>query len=335
MTAALLLLLVVVASWLITGAMRRYALHRGLLDVPNERSSHVTPTPSLGGVAIVAVCLVGLGTAGVLGAIPAHGAMALVGGGVLVAGVGLLDDYAPVAAPWRLLAHLGAAVWVLAWVGALPPLPVLGGELGPPWLVMLLLLLGITWLINLYNFMDGIDALAAIEALTVGVTAAGLLWLAGASGLALVTGFYAAAAFGFLLWNAPPAHIFMGDAGSGFLGVSFGALAILSHALDALVLWAWLILLGVFVVDATFTLVRRMVTGQRWHQAHRIHAYQHAARLYGHGPVSCAVAVINLVWLAPLAAVASLAPQWGLPLLLLGWAPLVVLAVCYRAGRPV
>jgi len=99
--------------------------------------------------------------------------------------------------------------------------------------------------------------------------------------------------------------------------------------------WAWLILLGVFIVDATVTLVRRLLRGECIYQAHRSHAYQHAARRYGsHLPVTCAVGVINLVWLAPLAYAATQWPQAGVGLLAVSWAPLLYMSLRFRAGLP-
>lgn len=329
------LVLVAAASALLTGMMRRYALGRDMLDVPNHRSSHTTPTPRGGGLSIVLLALLGTVLAGTFGLLPPAATVALAGGGCVVAAIGFVDDRWNLPARWRLLAHLAAAAWLIAWLGELPPLRLAGAEV--PWngVTMALAALFVVWLTNLYNFMDGIDALAAVQAVTVAAPTAFLLHLGGATGLALVPAVYAAAALGFLAWNLPPAKVFMGDAGSGFLGFSFAALALATHAQGVLTLWAWLILLGVFIVDATVTLVRRMVTGQPWYKAHRDHAYQHAARAHqGHGAVAGTTAAINLCWLAPLAAWSAAAPEWGIALLLLAWLPLLVLAVRYKAGVP-
>jgi Fuc2NAc and GlcNAc transferase len=131
-------------------------------------------------------------------------------------------------------------------------------------------------------------------------------------GLAFVVAALGAASLGFLAWNWPPAKVFMGDAGSAFLGFAFGSLALVTHALGALVIWSWLILLGVFLVDATVTLVRRLLRGERVYEAHRSHAYQHASRRLGsHRTVSVAVGVLNIAWLAPLALLAALRPNGG------------------------
>ncbi len=180
----------------------------------------------------------------------------------------------------------------------------------------LLGIVGIVWLTNLYNFMDGIDGVAAGEAASVAVFAGALLWATGAKGLAATAWIIAAAAAGFLLWNWSPARIFMGDVGSGFLGFLFGALAVASEATGALPGIIWLLLLGVFIVDATATLLRRMVLGHCWYCAHRQHAYQRAVQAgLSHRQVSGFVLALNLF----LGGAAVIAVLWteGQPLILL------------------
>ncbi|MGH7580351.1 MAG: MraY family glycosyltransferase, partial [Gemmatimonadales bacterium] len=185
-------------SWLLTGAMRRYALRAGLLDVPNERSLHRTPTPRGGGVAIAVVTVGGLIAAALLSMIPPEVAWALAVGGALVAVVGWLDDRGGVGAPARALVHAAAACWAAYWIwGEVTTAAVAG-------------VICIMWAINLYNFMDGIDGLAGAEAGSVGIIAGVLLFLGGQDDLALVSFLVAAAATGFLGWNRPPARIFMG-----------------------------------------------------------------------------------------------------------------------------
>nr|WP_216110766.1 glycosyltransferase family 4 protein [Aquisalimonas asiatica] len=330
-----ILIAALLAAFLLTGWMRAYALNAGLMDIPNARSSHDAPTPRGGGVSVVVVALVGLVWLAWWGALPWAGLVALGGGGAAVAAIGWLDDRADVPARWRLLVHLLAGAWVVMWAGGAPALPLLGVEWAWSWFGGLVLVLFIGWLLNLYNFMDGIDGIAGVEAVTVLAVAGGLLWWAGAAGWALVAGLLAAASLGFLVWNWPPAKIFMGDAGSGFIGFMLAALAVLTWADAGLTIWAWLILLGAFIVDATLTLVRRMLRGERFYEAHRSHAYQHASRYYGsHRPVTVAVGLINLFWLAPLAVVAALWPAWGVVALAAAWLPLVALCLRFKAGLP-
>jgi Fuc2NAc and GlcNAc transferase len=190
----------------------------------------------------------------------------------------------------------------------------------------------LVWLLNLYNFMDGIDGIAAVEAVSVCLAGALFYVLLGEWGLALLPLVLALACGGFLFWNFPPARIFMGDAGSGYLGMLLGLLSLQAALFDPRLLWAWLIMLGVFVVDASLTLLRRLLRGERVHQAHRSHAYQFASRQFGaHLPVTVAVAFINLCWLLPLSLWVVLGGD-GLSITLLAYTPLIGLAVKFRAG---
>ncbi len=334
MMKTLLLLVIAVLACGLTALLRRYALARSLLDVPNARSSHVAPTPRGGGVAIVISFMAGLCVLYGLGwAVTPAVFLALLGAGVAVAVLGFLDDHGHIAARWRLLGHFAAAAWVLYWLGGLPPLTLLGWTLELGWLGTALACVYLVWVLNLYNFMDGIDGIASVEALSVCVGGALLYVYLERPMYALLPLLLAAAVAGFLCWNFPPAKIFMGDAGSGFLGIALGALSLQAAWLAPQLLWCWLILLGVFIVDATLTLLRRLARGDKVYQAHRSHAYQYATRQFGrHLPVTLAVWVINLVWLWPLAWWVAAGGLDGVLGVLLAYLPLVALAVYFRAG---
>ncbi|RZU99613.1 MraY family glycosyltransferase [Spiribacter vilamensis] len=335
MTVMFSLSAALMVAFLLTGILRRYALRTDLMDIPNDRSSHEVPTPRGGGVAIVVVSLVGLVGLGLSAAMPITALLALGLGGAVVAGIGWLDDHRDVPARWRLLVHLVAAAWVVVLARGAPPLALPGVSWEWGWFGAVVLVLFIGWMLNLYNFMDGIDGIAGVEAITVAGPAAAMLWWLGALEWASVAALMASATLGFLAWNWPPAKIFMGDAGSGFIGFMLAALAVLTWADAGLSIWAWLILLGVFIVDATITLVRRAVRGEKFYEAHRSHAYQHASRYYNrHLPVTIAIGVINLLWLTPLAFTAAYLPEWGIVLLLLAWTPLLLGCLRYRAGLP-
>jgi glycosyltransferase WbpL len=294
---------------LLTGVSRRYALRRALLDVPNERSSHSVPTPRGGGLAIAVTLAVGIAVLGWLGPMQANLVWALLGGGVLVAGIGWLDDHRHVPPRWRASVHVAAAIWAVYCLGGLTQLT-LGGEswrLG--WSGSLLAVIAIVWLINLYNFMDGIDGLAGVEGVSAGLGAAALLWWSGAPGLAAAAALVAMSCGGFLWWNWPPARIFMGDVGSGLLGYCFAVLALAGEKSGSVPAVAWLILLAVFVLDATFTLISRVLRGEQWYTAHRGHAYQRGVQLgYSHRRVTSTVGGINILILFPLAAAAVAYP---------------------------
>ena len=333
----LLTVAVFVASLTLTGWFRRQALAHLLLDVPNSRSSHSIATPRGGGVAIVLSTLAALLVVGWTDRLDWPSVWTLCGGGALAALIGFVDDRRHVAPRWRLVGHFAAAFWALAILGGVPPLAAMGVALSSGWFGVGIAALYLVWMLNLTNFMDGIDGIAAIEAVTVclgavvlsGVAAPGRhLWIAP---LAL-----ASATLGFLVWNWPPAKIFMGDAGSGFLGLMLAVLSLQAGWVVNRLFWCWVILLGVFVVDATVTLIRRMAQGERIYEAHRSHAYQHAAvRRGAHLPVTVAVGVINICWLLPVALTVALGWLDGFFGVLIAYAPLVVVAVRLKAGRSV
>lgn len=334
--AAALALAVFTASLWLTGRLRAYALARDLVDIPNVRSSHRLATPRGGGLAIVLATLAALPVLGALGALTWPTVWGLGGGGALVALVGLADDHGDVAPAWRLIGHFAAALWLLWWIGGVPPVQAFGTPIELDWFGDVLAAFYLVWLLNLTNFMDGIDGIAAVEVITASASIALLSHLAAPStGYWLAPTVLASAALGFLMWNWPPAKIFMGDTGSGFVGLMLGGLSIQAAWVASPLFWSWLILLGVFVVDATVTLVRRAARGERVSAAHRSHAYQHAALRYGaHRPVTLAVATINLCWLLPLAIVALRGGIDAPVALVLAYAPLVVAALWFRAGTP-
>lgn len=334
MIVLLTLMAIAAAACVLTWFVLRLARRLALLDVPNERSSHQLPTPRGGGVAIVFTVVAAWLLAAVYGLVDRQEVVIMAAGGLLVAAIGLADDRSDVPARWRLAVHLISAALLVAVTGALSSIRVAGIAVDPGWLGPLLAVLYVVWLLNLYNFMDGIDGIAGVEAVTVAFPAATLLWLTGDAGLAAVTATVGAASLGFLVWNWAPAKIFMGDVGSSYLGYTFGALAVLSHETAGLDIFAWSILLGVFIVDATVTLIRRMVTRQRFYEAHRSHAYQHAVDRHGsHATVAIAVGVLNLGWLFPIAALVATGRVDGFYGVVIAYLPLLAIAARYHAGK--
>ncbi|MEJ2415540.1 MAG: glycosyl transferase, partial [Exilibacterium sp.] len=252
-----------------------------------------------------------------------------------IALLGFLDDHNHIGFHWRLLMHFLIACCVVVGMGGLPGIVILGYT--PDfWLGWVAAVFYLVWLVNLYNFMDGIDGIAAIEAITVCVGAA-LCAMAAGAGVQnwVLPGFLAAAALGFLLLNFPPAKIFMGDAGSGFIGLVLGGLSLQAAWDQPQLFWSWLILLGVFFVDATVTLVRRVLRGEKFYQAHRSHAYQSASRQLkgGHRVISLGVGAINVFWLTPLALLVAANHLEGVGVLALAYAPLIWLALYFNAGQ--
>lgn len=314
----------------LTGWIRYYAIKRKVMDIPNQRSSHTVPTARGGGLAIVITFALAAGYLYLTGQLSLGDAMAI-SATLLVAAIGFWDDHGHVPARWRFLTHFFAALLVLYFLHGLPAI-VIPKPLDAFW-GYLLGAIFLVWLLNLFNFMDGTDGLAGSESLFVSAALAGFLYCTD-SDLYKVAALLTVASAGFLVWNWPKAKIFMGDVGSGFLGLLLGVLILLATRHSSVLFYCGLILLGVFVVDASYTLWVRFKTGQQWYAAHCSHTYQNAARRYGHLPVLLACWAINLFWLLPLAIVVFRYPAMGLIGLLLAYMPLIILAYCFGAGHP-
>lgn len=315
-----------VLAWIAGRLVIAMAPRLGLLQAPNARSSHTVPTPTGGGIAIVAASVP------VAALAPASGAAYLAWGlGLGLALVGLWDDRAGLGAAVRFAAHVLAALILVAGLGLVDP--------GSPLRIVtgLAMALAIAAWVNGYNFMDGIDALAGVEAAFIALAALGLTAWAYPGAAASTQGWWltglAGAAVGFLVLNRPPAKLFMGDTGSYFLGFMLAALALISVAQGLLPGWTWLILGALFVADTSMTLAVRMATGQPWMRAHRSHAYQKLARRWGsHGRVVGAALAVNVAWLLPLAAASVAWPAFGGLCAAAALAPLGLAALALGAG---
>lgn len=261
-----------VASWFGTRIVLDMLRRRAILDRPNERSSHSTPTPRGGGIAVIATLVLAWGCGAIL--LPAPAVWPILAGAIGLAILSWFDDLGGVAAIWRLLAQMVAVGGGLL---TLQPLgPVLQG-LAPAGLDSLIAGALWLWFVNLFNFMDGIDGLAGTEAACIGsgIALLGVVAVGLPSG-PVWGGTVAAAALGFLHWNWHRAHIFLGDVGSVPLGYLLGWLLLATAAEGQ---WeAALILPLYYLADATVTLVRRILRGERIWRAHREHYYQRAVQ---------------------------------------------------------
>jgi Fuc2NAc and GlcNAc transferase len=302
MTALLTFAFAALVALLATARYRAYAVTRRLVDVPGQRSSHQHPTPTAGGVGIASGVLVttiachlwvGLATQWLL----------LLALGAACAMLGHIDDRRNLAVWIRLLVELALAA-VLVGVGGIPSL---FGWPAP--LLLLCICVGVVGLTNVFNFMDGIDGLAALQGCYLALSAIALVLFThqsaeGVLPLAAIAG----ACFGFLRWNWSPAHIFMGDTGSLMLGFLMAGAALFSIQQDERTFPAWLILWAAFLVDTCVTLVHRAWRGEPLYRSHREHLYQRLEQRWGsHARVVVVYLLINICWLFPLA---LLAIQW-------------------------
>lgn len=286
----ILLAVAATVSAAVTWMARAYALRRRLVDEPGERRAHAIATPrggGLGPVSAFALLLVGTGATG---ALPGADWRLLAAAFLAVAGIGAWDDHRPLGAGIRLAVHVAAGVCVAAafglWSG--------------PLLAACATAAGVAVLVNVWNFMDGIDGIASTQA---GIFAIAAALFGAADGWAWLSLGLAACIAGFLPFNFPRARIFLGDVGSGALGLAIVLVATPAavhgtHPLDAAVL---LIPAAAFLVDSTLTLLRRALRGERWWTAHSQHAYQHLARRHGHVRVTLgygawSIAGLGLAW---------------------------------------
>ena len=308
-------------SALMCGAYMRLARVRQFLDTPNERSSHSRPTPHGGGAALVLAFTLGLLLAARLYGAWEKSFLTLAVAALVLMVIGIIDDLRGLSVRLRLVMY--SMVCLLVSVTLLQSV----GTQSVLWdgLLVILGALAMLWSLNLYNFMDGIDGIAAIQTVLACVCAAVLSQVTGPdNSYALYCLMLAAAHSGFLIWNWPPARLFMGDAGSVPTGFLLAALALLGTVQGQLSPLCWLVLLATCITDASWTLVWRMGTGQDFTQPHRLHAYQRLSRHWGsHLNVDILLLVITALWLFPLAWAVQAWPEHGLILVILAYLPLL------------
>jgi len=337
MSAILLIFATAAAAYGGIEIFRRWSVRRKLLDIPNERSSHTQPVPRGGGLLIV---LLALGTYFALGAFfPAWFSRGYFVGAFLIAAISWIDDLRSVPFFVRLIVHFLAASLVIADLGPMAGvyIPFSDAAFNFGHIAPFVTALWVVWMINAYNFMDGIDGIAGIQ----GLVAAGV-WLA----ISFFSGFYPEALFlaaiagsivGFLFHNWSPARIFMGDVGSAFLGYTFASIPLLiaqnptPNSTGQLALIS-LLVLWPFVFDSVFTLIRRLLSGERIWEAHRSHLYQKLViRGVSHPKVTAVYGLLALVCgLSGFAVMLKAAPLGIFPILAPCSSCLIMLLWAYR-----
>lgn len=265
-------------TWISVMLLRHWAPSLGTIDIPNDRSSHSAPTPRGGGLPIVAAVLTGVTALAIWRDVLSPLTLfTWLGAGVIVATIGWMDDRRSLSPRLRLLAHIAAALLTILGAGAFGEvrLPFVGSVvLG--WVGVPLTLLWIVGLTNAYNFMDGIDGLAAGQAVVGGIFWTIIGWQTDIELIIWAGILISSASFGFLLHNWPPAQIFMGDVASGFLGFSFASLGLMANHVPNREPFFGIgaLLLSVFVFDSGYTFLRRVLKRESVFKAHRSHLYQ-------------------------------------------------------------
>ena len=328
---------VVIVGFTLTLFIRKSALKTNRLDVPNERSSHTSPTPRGAGLAVVVAFLLGLIALLVENTISDEVFLAIALPGLVVALIGWLDDRGHLtSAKWRLIGHFACASLAVWLAGGLPELPLANSTIDFGLAGNIAAVVYLVWMLNLFNFMDGIDLITGVQTVTTSAGVALFLFVSTESDLWKVFVIMTASILGFLFFNLPPAKIFLGDVGSGFIGFTTAVISLVVAEDEPLVAWAMIILLAVFVTDATVTLLRRLLSREHVYVAHRTHAYQHLSKkLNRHLPVSLGVGAINLFFLLPIAWLVvelEIIPIFGV---LIAYTPLVIVAALLNAGKRV
>jgi Fuc2NAc and GlcNAc transferase len=283
-----LVAILLIVSYLLTWVIKNFSTKNRILDIPNERSSHLLPTPRGGGLAIIISWYIGITILFFFGEVSHNLYFALLSG-ILLAAISLLDDVFNIRPVIRLSVQTITVIIAVILLKGIHTGYIGDNDLFPMIILYTITIVGMVWFVNLYNFLDGIDGYASFEAIIIGLA---LYFFTGHSiNLMLV-----AAVSGFLIWNWPKARIFMGDVGSTQLGFIIVVLGVYFHNEHRLSIICWLILLAPFWFDATLTLFRRWRNNETLSQAHRKHIYQRLVQSgFSHLKVDIFLTIINLI----------------------------------------
>ena len=287
----ILLLVIIIAlgllSLFLTKLIKDFAFKKKMIDIPNERSLHDFPTPKGGGIAIVLTWYLGLTILYFSGLVEKDLYLALLCG-IVLAIVSLIDDLTGLPPLIRLIIHFITAMSAFYFLGGLRPLILPGFYAQYHFLVYPLAIVGMVWFINLFNFMDGVDGFASVEAIIICSVLFVLTWN-------MTTILLISCVTGFLYWNWPRAKIFMGDVGSTQLGFILVVFGIYFHNILEFSILNWIMLSSPFWFDATLTLYRRWRNGEKLSVAHRKHVNQRIVQAgFSHERVNLFLTLINL-----------------------------------------
>lgn len=270
----------------LTDLIQKYSIKKKLIDLPNERSLHQTPIPRLGGVAIISVWFPSIYLFYILNLIENKLFYALLCG-LPLAAISLLDDIKTVHPYVRLFIHLISSVGAFYFLGFLRPFISFNIPFDYSLITYPVAIIGMIWFINLFNFMDGVDGFASVEAISISV----ILYIYSANPICII---FIACIAGFLFWNLPKAEIFLGDTGSTQLGFILIVLGIHFHNNLSLSILNWVMIAAPFWFDASYTLFKRWRNKEKLNKAHKKHAYQRLVQFgYSHRRVLFILLIIN------------------------------------------
>lgn len=301
-----------------------YALKKNILALPGNRTLHNSSTPRGGGIVFSILFILGICTLFFLDSINFQALMVFGVGCFIAAIFGFIDDMIDISEVYKLCLQFFLAFWAIYWLNTSVLI-----EWIPYWLSVLVIAFLLVWMINLYNFMDGIDGMAISGALFISILSAILSLINGGIQLSLILILLASCSLGFIFYNWPPARIFMGDSGSIFLGYFFGALVLKSLIDNDFSIWVWIIIFSYFLVDTTLTLLLRIFIVKKY-LPHRSHAYQNLARIWNsHTKVTLLVMAYHFFWILPLSILATMNSNLEIISALLAIFPVILITIKY------
>ena len=307
---------------------KRIAIRLGILASPNFRTLHESSIPRGAGIVFSSIFVIGVFVLWNFNLLSEELLFILGFGGAMATLFGFVDDVYDIRASSKLLIQICLSIWMVNFLneGALLSQAGLLSIIKVP-----LFIIFIVWMINAYNFMDGIDGMAISGAFYVSSTLTLItLTTNGSSELAILFILLMTCAGAFMLFNWPPASIFMGDSGSIFLGYLFGSLILITVARGDLSLWTWLVIFGYFFADTTVTQIVRLILVKKYYKPHRSHAYQNLARITGsHFKVTSSVTLYHIIWLLPLSLWTVLKPDMEIIAAFLAVFPGLIIAYKY------
>jgi len=331
MDSLVLIIVTLILSLAASGIYLRFASKHGPYATPNYRSLHQKVIPRGAGLAVAFAALLGYLYLYFDGGLTTSQLMVYVVGGVLVAAMGAADDRLDIRARYRMPFQFLTAGWICYWFGGLTPIDMNHAvlDLGPFGHAALVVVL--VWFYNLYNFIDGIDGMASSATVFICAAMGVILFSQDELTLGMILALLGVSSAAFLLFNWPPARMFLGDAGSSFMAYILSAVFVESLWRDSAVIWAWLIAGGFYFADTTLTTTVRLLTVPGWYRPHRSHAYQNLARVWNsHLRVLLLVMSINLLWVIPMLLLALKYETWAIGITVLAYIPLA--GFCLKYG---
>ena len=307
---------------------KRFSISQNILAEPNFRTLHIKPIPSGGGIIFSVVFIISLLYLWWLGLLSDNFFLVLSIGGLAATLFGFLDDLINIGPIFKLVIQFLLSGWSFFWLE--------GSNLFffdwlPALFAIPATLLFLVWIINAYNFIDGIDGMAISGALFVSFTIICVLLLTRPdSEFILLLALLFACISSFIFFNWPPASIFMGDSGSIFLGYLFGSIILATVISGELSILTWLVVFGYFFADLVVTQIMRFILVKKWYLAHRSHAYQNLARIKGsHFIITGGVLLFNFTWILPLTLWSALNPGIAYYAVFLAVLPGIVITFIY------